>query len=114
MRVGASSGPIPVGCVGAGTGAVTGGIKGGLGSASEILETGLTVTALVAVNSLGSVISPATGLLWKVHLEVDGEFGLLGRRAVKLHAAASPDPPSNTTNGAPLHKRSVTFLTGDK
>ncbi len=84
MRVGASSGPIPVGCVGAGTGAVTGGIKGGLGSASEILETGLTVTALVAVNSLGSVISPATGLLWKVHLEVDGEFGLLGRRAVNL------------------------------
>ena len=95
----ASSGPIPVGCVGAGTGAVTGGIKGGLGSASEILETGLAVAALVAVNSLGSVINPATGLLWEVHLEVDGEFGLLGRRAVKLPAAATQDSPSNTTIG---------------
>jgi L-aminopeptidase/D-esterase-like protein len=32
---------------------MSGGIKGGLGSASVVLETGITVAALVAVNSLG-------------------------------------------------------------
>ncbi|MEI7451205.1 MAG: P1 family peptidase [Desulfomonile sp.] len=95
----ASAGPIPVGCVGAGTGAVSGTIKGGIGSASEILMSGLTVAALVAVNSLGSVINPTSGVPWEFHLEVDGEFGMVGRRSVKLPPATAPTSPSNTTIG---------------
>ncbi len=95
----ASTGPVPVGCVGAGTGAVSGTIKGGVGSASELLASGMTVAALVAVNSLGSVINRTTGLPWEVHLEVDGEFGSEGRRSVKLPSATAPAPPSNTTLG---------------
>ena len=43
-----------LGTAGAGTGATTRGMKGGLGSASAVLENGLTVGALVAVNALGS------------------------------------------------------------
>lgn len=52
----ASAGPVPMGTVGAGTGAQACSIKGGLGTASERLENGITVAALAAVNSLGSVI----------------------------------------------------------
>lgn len=89
---------VAMGCVGAGTGAMADGIKGGLGTASEILASEITVAAIVAVNSLGSVVNPATGRVWEALLEIDGEFGALGARAVVLPA---PDPPpvSNTTIG---------------
>ncbi len=95
----ANSGTVVLGCVGAGTGAVSGGMKGGLGSASEILESGLTVSAIVAVNSLGSVIDPVTGLPWEIRLEIDGEFGPLRDRAVKLPDSHEPVSSTNTTIG---------------
>ena len=87
------------GCVGAGTGAVAGGMKGGIGSSSEVLDSGITVAALIAVNSLGSVINPQTGAPWEIGLEIGGEFGDIGKRTVRL---AKPDPTdslSNTTIG---------------
>lgn len=56
--------PVSQGCVGAGTGAVAGGLRGGVGSASVRLESGITVGALVAVNAAGSVVDPATGVLY--------------------------------------------------
>ncbi|MBF0525167.1 MAG: P1 family peptidase [Deltaproteobacteria bacterium] len=95
----AHAGPVPVGCVGAGTGAQAGSIKGGLGTASEVLDSGLTVAALVAVNSLGSVIDPATGIPWEIGREVNGEFGGRGRKAVKLPDQTQPGSVSNTTIG---------------
>jgi putative pantetheine hydrolase len=95
----ATSGAVPLGCVGAGTGAMAGGIKGGLGSASEILDSGITVAALIAVNALGSVINKVTGLPWEVDLELNQEFGPLSRRAVKLPENTTPQPSSNTTIG---------------
>ncbi|MDS1271249.1 P1 family peptidase [Lipingzhangella sp. LS1_29] len=52
------------GSVGAGTGAVTGALKGGLGTASAVLEDGSTVAALAVVNAAGSVLDPATGELY--------------------------------------------------
>lgn len=64
------------GNVGAGTGAVAGSIKGGVGTASAVLDTGSVVGALMAVNSSGSVIDPATGLPWSAGSGLDGEFGL--------------------------------------
>ena len=64
----ASSGPIPLGNVGAGTGATVGKIlgvgqstKGGLGSASVQIAGGIIVSALVAVNAFGDVVDPKTG-----------------------------------------------------
>ena len=68
----ASDGPVELGCVGAGTGAVAGWLKGGLGSASEMLDCGVTVAALVAVNSLGSVIDPSTGRAWEIVNSMSG------------------------------------------
>lgn len=46
------------GNVGAGTGAVTAQMKGGLGSASTVLPDGTTVAVLVAMNAVGSTIGP--------------------------------------------------------
>ena len=64
----AGRGPVPQGCVGAGTGATVGKVPGfehatksGLGSASVRLAGGVTVGALVAVNAAGDVVDPASG-----------------------------------------------------
>jgi len=87
------------GCVGAGVGALSGAIKGGQGSASIVLETGITVAALAAVNSLGSVVNPATGHLWERDSELYNEFGVQARRCVKPPPALLGAPAQNTTIG---------------
>ncbi|MFI8789875.1 P1 family peptidase [Streptomyces sp. NPDC055105] len=56
--------PVAEGSVGAGTGAVIGGLKGGVGTASTVLDSGVTVAALVVANAVGSVVDPATGALY--------------------------------------------------
>ncbi|AKJ12580.1 hypothetical protein ABB07_21885 [Streptomyces incarnatus] len=90
------------GCVGAGTGAVAGRIKGGVGTASTVLDSGITVAALVVVNAAGSVIEPETGALY-------GELsqGRVEYPAERVHEAAclrldetaarNAPPPLNTT-----------------
>lgn len=67
-----------LGTAGAGTGATTAGLKGGLGSASLVLDSGVTVAALVAVNATGQVNVADTGHFWGAPFEIDGEFGGLG------------------------------------
>ncbi len=71
-----------LGTTGAGTGALTAACKGGLGSASTIMEfsTGesVTVGALVAVNALGSPLVGDSGHFWAAPFELNGEFGARG------------------------------------
>lgn len=67
-----------IGTAGAGTGAMTRQLKGGLGSASSVLECGVTVGALAVVNSLGSVITPGGRNFSAAPWEMDEEFGGLG------------------------------------
>jgi L-aminopeptidase/D-esterase-like protein len=93
----ANDGLFSLGSVGAGTGALSGGIKGGLGTASEILTTGIQVAALVAVNSLGTVIDPENGRPWEIRLEKEREFGEIGKRSMKPPDAPSTPSPTNTT-----------------
>lgn len=57
--------PCAEGSVGAGTGAVAGGLQGGVGTASTALADGTVVGALAVVNSLGSVIDPRSALPWE-------------------------------------------------
>jgi putative pantetheine hydrolase len=71
----AASGPVPQGVVGAGTGAVAGGLKGGVGTASTVLPDGTTVGALAVVNAAGSTVDLRTGELHGVRLGLPGEFG---------------------------------------
>ena len=95
----AASDPIVLGCTGAGTGALAHSIKGGLGSASQLLDSGITVAALMAVNSHGTVVNPTTGRPWEIGLELAGEFGASGQRAVKLPPQPPGGPARNTTIG---------------
>lgn len=67
--------------------------------ASEILDFGVTVAALVAVNSLGSVIDPRDGRPWESRLEMSEEFGEIGKRSVRLPDTPRPHSASNTTIG---------------
>lgn len=67
-----------IGSVGAGTGALTGMEKGGLGSASLVLDSGITVGALIAANPVGSVTTPGGRHFWAAPFEVGDEFGGLG------------------------------------
>lgn len=67
-----------IGSVGAGTGALTAMLKGGLGSASLVLDNGVTVGALVAVNPVGSVTTPGERHFWAAPFELAAEFGGLG------------------------------------
>jgi putative pantetheine hydrolase len=94
------------GCVGAGTGAVSGGLKGGVGTASLVLPDGSVVAALAVVNSLGSTVDPATGELYAAGSGLAGEFGHLVRpdeQELARHAerrARQPGPLTlNTTIG---------------
>jgi L-aminopeptidase/D-esterase-like protein len=105
----ASAGPVPQGVVGAGTGARSSGLKGGIGSASVVLDDGTTVAALVTVNSAGSPVDPRTGELWAVRYGLEGEFAEVGppaesdvaayRGTLDPRQAASLNPGQATTIG---------------
>lgn len=77
-----------LGTAGAGTGALTGTLKGGLGSASYVLDTGVTVGALVVANPVGSANTPGDRHFWAAPFEVGAEFGGLG-----------PDPTAGLGTG---------------
>jgi L-aminopeptidase/D-esterase-like protein len=94
----AAGAPTVVGTVGAGVGARAGVLKGGIGTASTTLPSGVTVGAVVAVNSAGDVVDRATGLPWMADLIE--EFALTRPPADQIDALAqlrSPLEPLNTT-----------------
>lgn len=64
-----------IGTTGAGTGAVVAGLKGGLGSASTVLDSGIHIGALAAVNSTGSVTVGRSRHFWAAPFEIGDEFG---------------------------------------
>lgn len=66
---------VALGSVGAGLGATTVSLKGGIGSASAATRDGITVGALVAVNAAGSVTVGARAQFWAAPFECNGEFG---------------------------------------
>lgn len=64
-----------LGSIGAGYGATTANLRGGLGSASESLPGGLVIGALVVVNAVGSVTIGDTQHFWAAPFERNAEFG---------------------------------------
>jgi L-aminopeptidase/D-esterase-like protein len=93
----AADGPVAQGCVGAGTGAKVGSLKGGVGTASAVVD-GFTVGALAAVNAAGEAVDASTGRPWAYDHEVAGEFGMTWPDRPGVLPAASPDD-LNTTIG---------------
>ena len=79
-----------LGSIGAGTGATTVNLKGGLGSASLVLPSGHTVGALVVVNALGSATVDDSPHFHAAPCELDAEFGGLGPKIT--HNAAKTPP----------------------
>lgn len=79
-----------LGSAGAGYGAMTGWLKGGLGSASCVLPSGITVGALVAVNALGSATVGDGPHFWAAPFEEGSEFG--GLRPAPVHVQDTPEP----------------------
>lgn len=99
-------GPVPsVSTVGAGTGAVTANLKGGLGQASAVLPGGATVAALVVVNAAGSPVDPRTGELLGARYLLPADTPALpvptAEAASELTAVAShrPEPPDQPAPG---------------
>jgi D-aminopeptidase len=84
-----------LGSAGAGLGATTFELKGGVGSAAANTTEGLAVGALAAVNAAGSVVVGGGPWFWAAPFEQDREFGGLGWPAVM-----PPDALRHRTKGS--------------
>ncbi len=103
---GAGSGPAAEGSVGAGAGATVGklrgsrrAMRGGFGTASITLPSGLTVAAAVAVNAVGDVVDPATGRVVAGVRTEDGRGLADARLLLRSEGEGGGDPGANTTIG---------------
>ena len=96
----ASTEPVVMGTVGAGTGATVGkapGVipsPGGVGSACKRLKSGLIVAAIVVVNALGNVVNPTNGEI-VAGGKKDGKFVDITERLLNAKLV----PGTNTTVG---------------
>jgi L-aminopeptidase/D-esterase-like protein len=73
--VAAAAETFALGTAGAGYGATTADLKGGLGSASVLVGGGATVGAIVAVNAVGTATMGGRPYFWASPFEVEAEFG---------------------------------------
>jgi L-aminopeptidase/D-esterase-like protein len=100
----ATTGPVIEGSVGAGAGATVGkafglgrAMKAGIGTAAVRLPDGLVVSALVAVNAIGDIVDPATGLVVAGVRTEDGTQLADVRRLLRTGALGGAAPGANTT-----------------
>src|SRR3954468_10261726 len=87
---------VALGSVGAGLGATTVDLKGGIGSASAVTRSGLSVSALAAANAAGAVTIGDTPHFWAAPFEQNKEFGGRG-----WPASFPPDALNFRSKGAP-------------
>jgi len=120
---GGSGALIPVGSVGAGTGATVGkalgperGMKGGFGFASLAVPGGPTVAAAVAVNAFGDVRDPETGeLLAGCRTAPDGlELASAERELAALPPGAAHAWEGNTTLAVVMTDAALSRLAASK
>jgi L-aminopeptidase/D-esterase-like protein len=112
----ATAGPVPEGSVGAGAGATVGKLggfaehdgyaagprkpmKGGIGTASISLPTGLVVAAIVAVNAVGDIVDPGTGRIVAGALNADGTLADARKILRSGQPIRRPRAGENTTIG---------------
>jgi L-aminopeptidase/D-esterase-like protein len=115
----ATNAHVAQGSIGAGAGATVGklrgmthAMKGGVGSASIELNSGLIVAALVVVNSVGDVVDPSTGQIVAGARADDGSFAD-ARRLLRAGLRETGKPGEQTTlavvaTNSPLTKTQAT------
>ena len=97
-----------LGNAGAGLGATTVNLKGGLGSASATTRDGATVGAIVIVNAVGSVTVGDGPHFWAAPFEQNGEFGGRG-----LPAAMPPDALTVRLKGGARENTTIALVATD-
>jgi L-aminopeptidase/D-esterase-like protein len=101
----AASETFALGSAGAGLGATTANLKGGLGSASAVTQAGVRVAALAVVNAVGSVTVGDGPWFWAAPFETNAEFGGRGlppsftpdMLAMRIKGGAAATSVENTT-----------------
>jgi L-aminopeptidase/D-esterase-like protein len=101
----AASDSFAIGSIGAGLGATTANLKGGLGSASAVTKRGVRVAALAVVNAVGSVTVGDGPWFWAAPFEINGEYGGQGQPpaftpemlAMRIKGGAAATAVENTT-----------------
>jgi len=90
-----------LGSVGAGLGATTVNLKGGVGSASAKTRSGITVGAIVVINAVGTAVVGDGPHFWAAPFEQNGELGGRGLPPLfsdsDLAIRAKGGPQENTT-----------------
>jgi L-aminopeptidase/D-esterase-like protein len=105
----AASRAFALGSAGAGFGAQTSTLRGGLGSASAIDgESGTVVGALVAVNAFGSATIGESPHFWAAPFEIGAEFGGLG-----LPSPIMPEMLRPTLKGRLLEHTTIAVVAAD-
>ena len=99
---------VALGSVGAGLGATTVNLKGGIGSASAMTHSGLTVSALAAANAAGGVTIGDTPHFWAAPFEQNKEFGGRG-----WPASFPPDALNFRSKGAPGANTTLAVIATD-
>ena len=98
-----TSGPVQMGNVGAGAGTRSGGVKGGLGTASAMLPNGVVVGAIVSVNSSGRTFDATTGNFFAGYIQSPTDPTVARRRSCHADGtsccARPPSPSSRPTPG---------------
>jgi len=105
---GAAGQAFALGSAGAGFGATTVNLRGGLGSASAVTSRGFVVGALAAVNALGSATIGGTRHFWAAPWEEGGEFGGLG-----MPAPVTPEMRKLAWKGGPAPATTLAVVATD-
>lgn len=104
----ATSKTFALGSAGAGLGATTAGLKGGIGSASAITADGVTVGAIVVVNAVGSITIGNGPHFWAAPFEQNREFGGRG-----WPQAFGPEALAVRTKGGPREATTIALVATD-
>jgi D-aminopeptidase len=105
---GAAATEFALGSAGAGLGATTLDLKGGIGSAAATTLAGHAVGAIAAVNAAGSVVIGGGPWFWAAPFEQDAEFGGLG-----LPAKMPPDALHHRTKGSQRESTTLVVVATD-
>ena len=100
-----AGGDAALGSVGAGLGATTVNLKGGIGQASAQTRDGLMVGALVAVNAAGSVTVGDGAQFWAAPFEQNNEFGGRG-----WPSSFPPDALALRSKGGPRQATTLAII----